>query len=282
MKFIYFGTPSFSARFLEKLLEHDIVPEAVVCNPDRPVGRKKIITSPPVKTLIRGEGRAVSSEGIKLFQPEKLDVEFIETIKSLAPDFFVVFAYNKIFRKNILEIPRLGTIGVHPSFLPKYRGPSPFQTALLDGEKETGVTLYLLDEGVDAGPILAKSNAIQIKPNDTFNSLAQKLADASAELLIKTLPRFIEGTIKPQPQDESLATFTKKFKTEDGFIPFEDLDAAERGDAEKSAAIDRKIRALNPDPGAWTMRDNKRIKLLEAEIQNGLLRLIKAQKEGES
>ena len=274
MPFLFFGTPYFSARVLEKLIERGIVPAAVVTNPDRPVGRKKAITPPPVKVL-------AEKHGIKIYQPEKLDEPFINELKSLRPDFFLVFAYNKIFRKSFLAIPRLGTVGVHPSFLPKYRGPSPFQTALLDGERETGVTLYLLDEGVDSGPVLAKSQPIAIGPNDTFATLALKLADAGAEILVETLPRFTEGKITPQPQVESQATFTKKFTTEDGFVKPEDLEAAENGALEIAAKIDRKIRALNPDPGVWTMKDGKRIKLLEASIENGSLRLTVTQREGE-
>ncbi len=211
MKFIYFGTPYFSASCLEQLLKHDVIPAAVVCNPDRPTGRKKIITPPPTKLV-------AEKFDIPVLQPEKLDADFIEKLRAMQPDFFLVFAYNKIFRRNFLDIPRLGTIGVHPSFLPKYRGPSPFQTALLDGARETGVTLYLLDEGVDSGPVLARSPIVQIGGRETFESLALKLAGAGASLLIETLPKFIAGEIKPQSQDESQATFTKKFKTEDGFV----------------------------------------------------------------
>lgn len=276
MKYIFFGTPSFSAQCLKILLEHDVSPVAVVCNPDRPLGRKHLITPPPTKQLI-----ADCKANIPVLQPEKLDAEFQTKLRTFQPDFFVVFAYNKIFRKDVLDIPPLGTIGVHPSFLPKYRGPSPFQTALLNGEMETGVTLYLLNEGVDSGPVLAQSKPVPIKATDTFDSLARKLADIGGNLLLETLPPFYEKKIKPVSQIDADATFTKKFKTEDGFVDPNDLAVAEQGDALRAAYLERKIRALNPEPGVWTARDGKRLKLLEAKIINGALRLTVTQLEGE-
>ena len=281
MKYIFFGTPDFSAHVLGRLIDAGMPPVAVVTNPDRPVGRKKVVTAPPVKQLI--ERLMVNGEKLKapIFQPEKLDAEFVEKLKAFGADFFLVFAYNKIFRRNVLNIPRLGIVGIHPSFLPKYRGPSPFQTALLNGEAETGVTLYLLDEGVDSGPILAESKPVSIMADDTFLSLAAKLADVSADLAIDVLPKFLEGKIASRIQDESQATFTKKFKTEDGFVEPDYLAAAENGDAQKSAALDCKIRALNPEPGVWTTQNGKRIKLLEAKLDSGKLHLIKIQEEGQ-
>lgn len=276
MNYVFFGTPSFSARCLKILLDHGMPPAAVVCNPDRPVGRKHIVTPPPVKRLI-----AEHPARIPVFQPEKLDAEFQQKLRALHPDFFVVFAYNKILRKEVLDIPRLGTVGVHPSFLPKYRGPSPFQTALANGETETGVTLYLLDEGVDSGPVIARSKPVPIGDADTFDSLAEKLADIGGHMLVETIPSFYGGKITPMPQTEADATFTKKFKTEDGFVESDDLRAAENGDPEKAAYLDRKIRALNPEPGVWITRDGKRLKLLEAKITGGALRLTVIQREGE-
>jgi len=274
MRFIFFGTPSFSARTLEALIEHSLTPIAVVCNPDRPIGRKKVLTPPPVKTI------AQRYPNIEILQPEKLDEDFVRKLTSLNADFFLVFAYNQIFRKNILAIPRLGTIGVHPSFLPKYRGASPFQTAILNGDSETGVTLYLLDEGIDSGPIIARSAPVKISDEDNFNSLAEKLADASTEILIKMIPDLVAGRITPEPQDKSKASYTKKFTTEDGFIKEEDLKNAESYTREAKEIL-RKINAFNPEPGAWTMKDGKRMKLLKAKIENQKLVLTKIQIEGE-
>jgi len=276
MNYIYFGTPNLSARCLKILLDHGMPPTALVCNPDRPVGRKHIVTPPPTKQLVLRSG-----QNIEVLQPEKLDAEFQAKLRSRNPDFFVAFAYNKILRKEVLEIPRLGTVGVHPSLLPKYRGPSPFQTALLNGEPETGVTLYLLDEGVDSGPILARSEPVAITGTDTFNSLAEKLSDIGGNLLVAMLPSFCEGKITPVQQGDVGATFTKKFTTEDGFVTPKDLRAAQQGDTEKAMTLDRKIRALNPEPGVWTEENGKRLKLLEAKLVNGSLRLTVTQREGE-
>jgi methionyl-tRNA formyltransferase len=281
MKYIFFGTPDFSARCLTILLDHGIVPITVVCNPDRPVGRKKIITPPPVKTAAQA-WMATTGKTIEILQPEKIDAEFRDHLRVLNSDFFVVYAYNKIFRKETLDVPLLGTIGIHPSLLPKYRGPSPFQTAILDGETQTGVTLYFLDEGIDSGPILAKSDPVPITDEDTFHSVAMKLAEVGANLFIKNISDIASKKITPQPQDESQATFTKKFKTEDGFVAPEDLAAAIQGDAEKAHSILRKINALNPEPGAWTTTtDGKRMKLLKAKIEGEHLALVETQEEGQ-
>lgn len=285
MNFIFFGTPDFSAHFLERIMGRGFVPRAVVTNPDRPVGRKKILTAPPVKRLLLQRRLEVGDSGapiIEILQPEKLDAEFVAKLKSFEADYFVVFAYNKIFRKNVLEIPPFGTVGVHPSLLPKYRGSSPFQTALVNGEVETGVTLYRLDEGIDSGPMIAKSKPVAITEIDNYQSLAIKLAEVGTDLFVEAVPRFLAGRLLPENQDESQATFTKKFKTEDGFVEPADLAAAESGGRAKAIAIDHKIRALNPEPGVWTMRGGKRVKLLKAAVVvDGSLKLEVIQEEGQ-
>lgn len=264
MKYVFFGTPEFAAVILEKLVQAGSIPAAVVCNPDKPTGRKKIITAPPVKQLI-AKGKAQ----IKILQPENLTA-ISDKLSVIKPDFALVAAYAKILPKEILAIPRLGIIGVHPSLLPKYRGSSPIQQAILDGEEKTGVTLYLLDEKMDHGSIIAKSE-INIHKKDTFPSLRDKLAELGADLLIETLPRFINGKITPLPQDESQATYTKKFTTEDAYI---DLDKDE------GQIIERKVHALNPGPGTWTMQNGKRVKILEVKLIDGKLKLKKIQVEG--
>jgi methionyl-tRNA formyltransferase len=279
MLYVFFGTPDFSARCLSLLLGQGLMPQAVVCNPDRPSGRKKILMAPPVKTTAEAWNAAHGTD-IKILQPEKLDAAFKDTLGSFHADFFLVFAYNKIFRKDVLEIPRLGIIGIHPSFLPEYRGSSPFQTALLDGKKQTGVTLYVLDEGIDSGPVIATSEPLDIATDDNAHSLALKLADVGAELAITTLPRFTQGAITPEPQHEARATFTRKFKTEDGFVESADLTAAEHGNEKKAKVIFGKIRAFTPEPGCWTLRDGKRLKLLAATLNDGTLRLTRTQEEG--
>jgi methionyl-tRNA formyltransferase len=268
LKYIFFGTPEFAAIILEKLIKAGWPPIAVVCNPDRPVGRKKIITSPATKILAQ-------KYGIKIYQPENLEfgiwnLEF-KKIKNEIFDFFMVAAYAKIIPKEILEIPRLGAIGVHPSLLPKYRGPSPIQSVILNGEDETGVTLFLIDEKVDHGSILAKSE-IRNSKSETYESLLKKLAEIGGNLLIETLPKFLKGEITPLPQDETKATYTKKFITEDSYVDLQ---------KDEPILIERKIRALNPEPGVWTIQNGKRMKILEAELTpENKLKLKKIQFEG--
>jgi methionyl-tRNA formyltransferase len=270
MKYIFFGTPEFSATILRKLTAAGFIPQVLVCNPDRPAGRKKIVTPPPTKKLVMEN----ALKGTEILQPENIDGNFAARLSSLAPDFFVVAAYAKIIPSGILKIPRLGAVGVHPSLLPKYRGSSPIQTAILNGEAKTGVTLYLLDEKIDHGAIIA-NHECQIRDNDNYETLSKKLAVMSGDLLIETLPRFVSGEIKPRPQNESEAGYTKKFTSEDGFVEYAHL-----AEAEKAAALQRKIRALNPEPGVWTIKNGKRIKLLEAALEDGRLKLKKIQEEG--
>jgi len=285
MKYIFFGSPKFATIILEKLINAGYIPTAVICNPDRPVGRKKIITPPPVKSLVMKH----EAWNISILQPEKLDPSFKFQVSSFKPDVFIVAAYAKIIPKEILEMPRLGTIGVHPSLLPKYRGSSPIQSVILSGDKETGVTLYLMDEKMDHGAILA-SDKIQATSDLDYKKMERKLAELGADLLIETLPKFINGEIKPEIQNENKATYTKKFTTEDAFVDPEVLRDAQNGTSlEKAEMIERKIRALNPEPGAWTYtRDkkqetrNKRVKILEVEIIDKKLRLKKVQTEGKT
>ncbi|MEK7657645.1 MAG: methionyl-tRNA formyltransferase [Patescibacteria group bacterium] len=282
MNYIFFGSPDFAAIILEKLINAGFIPEAVVCNPDKPIGRKKIITPPPVKKCIMNKVESIKGK-IKIFQPEKLS-DIKSQLSDVNCQLFIVVAYSKIISKEILEIPRLGTIGVHPSLLPKYRGSSPIQTAILNGEKETGTTLYLMDEKVDHGKIVS-SIKYQVSSRDNYESLMKKLAELSAELLINFLQKYENvrnyEKITGAPQNESSATYTKKFKSEDGYIEPRDIEIAQKNGGEIAIEIERKIRALNPEPGVWTVKDNKRIKLLEAAIiDNSKLELTKIQKEG--
>jgi methionyl-tRNA formyltransferase len=282
MKYLFFGTPNFAAIILEKLIEAGFIPQAIVCNPDKAAGRKRIITSPPVKLLIIER----VTHNVPVLQSEKLDKDFMLHVSSFKPDLFIVAAYSQIIPKEILEIPRLGVIGVHPSLLPKYRGASPIQSAILNGDKETGVSLYLMDEKIDHGPILAQQE-LEIHNTD-YLLLSTKLAELGAELLIKyikdkitPLPRNVQqDALQGLPQDESQATYTKKFKTEDAYIEPADLEKAEQEGGKIALEIDRKIRALNPEPGTWTMKNSKRMKILEAKLIDGKLKITKIQFEG--
>lgn len=253
--FIFFGTPEFAAIILEKLIKAGFTPEAVVCNPDQLVGRKKILTPPPTKVL-------AEKHNIKVFQPKTLVNSKFQIPRlrrgfggqaNYKFDFFVVAAYGKIIPKEILDIPHLGTIGVHPSLLPKLRGPSPIQTAILNGDKKTGVSLFLLDEKIDHGPIIVKRElenyAACGEPrlrrelkSINYEDLNRLLAELGMELLIETLPKWLKGEIKPAPQNEAEATYTKMIKRENGEINPQQETAEE---------IDRKIRALNPEPGTY-------------------------------
>ncbi|MBZ1348806.1 MAG: methionyl-tRNA formyltransferase [Candidatus Liptonbacteria bacterium] len=292
LKYIFFGTPEFAAVILEELIKAGFIPSAIICNPDKPVGRKKIITPPLTKIL-------AEKYDIDILQPEILINHKLDII-NYKPDFFVVAAYSKILPKEILDIPKLGAIGVHPSLLPKHRGSSPIQAAILNGDEQTGLTLYLMDEKMDHGPILIKQKLeFSINKNNfKFLILSQKLAKLGADLLIKILPDFVLGKITPLPQDESQATYTKKFFIQDAYIEPTDLEKAQGStnslqEIQRLAVeIDRKIRALNPEPGIWThtykntklyeiTKTEKRIKILEAILTlDGKLKLKKIQIEG--
>ena len=284
MKYVFYGTPRFAAIVLDRLIRAGMPPVALVCNPDRPVGRKKIITPPSTKLVVAEHEMAAAgtATAITVFQPEKLDAAFIETLNALRPDFFVVAAYAKIIPRAVLDIPRLGTLGTHPSLLPKYRGASPIQSVLLAGETKTGTTIYAMDEKMDHGAIYMQEEIPLDALATNYSALEKQLAELSAQLLIKTIPTLLDGTAAPHVQDESLATFTKKFGTENGFIEYSEIDAATAGDADKAALIVRTINALNPEPGVWTIRNGKRVKLLEARIVDGALKILKIQRDGET
>ena len=203
---------------------------------------------------------------------DSLDIIYL---KSLKADFFLVASFGKILKKDLLEIPAKGVIGVHPSLLPKYRGASPIQSVILANEKETGTCLYIIDEKVDHGPVLANSE-LRIMNNDNYESLLKKLAELSADLILKTVPSWLAGKIQPQIQDESRATFTKKFITEDALVDLQ---------KDSPRKIWLTIRALNPEPGTFTVLKLKngkdlRLKLLKADFQNDKLELLEVQPEG--
>lgn len=271
MKYVFFGTAEFSRIILDEAIARGLPPSLVVCNPDRPVGRKKILTPPPVKTL-------AEKKSIAVWQPEKLDNHSLLATY----DFAVVAAYAKIIPKSVLDAFPKGVIGVHPSLLPKYRGPSPIQQAILDGEKKTGITLYLMDEKIDHGKIIAEASC-PLARNDTYQMALQNLAELAGKIVAETIPKFFLGDVKPVAQDEKKATYTRKFSSADAFVEDRDLAEAQGGaQPEKAASIYRTILALNPEPGVWTLQNGIRTKLLQAELKNGRLVLVKIQKAGET
>lgn len=264
-KFVFFGSPKFAAAILEKLITAGHIPALVVCNPDKPVGRKKIITPPPVKERI-----ANGKWQIEIAQPENIE-QLLAIRHKLEADFFVVAAYAKIIPQAILDIPKKGVIGAHPSLLPRYRGATPIQSAILHGEEKTGTTLFMVDSKVDHGPILAQKELNCELGSMNYKKLEQELAQLSGDLLIETLPRFLHDEITPAPQDDSLATYTAKFTTEDGYIPYETLETAIKKGGAIAQELDRKIRALSSEPGTytlWPMANGKtlRVKLLESKL----------------
>ena len=274
MRYVFFGSPRFATIVLTQLMDAGFMPTALVCNPDRPAGRKQIITPPSTKELV-----VRRMQTAPVIQPEKMTNDFANDVRVLNPDLFIVAAYAHIIPSAVLDIPRLGTLGVHPSLLPAYRGASPIQSAILDGATTSGTSIYLMDAKMDHGLIVAQQSLL-MTPDETYESLETKLASLSGGVLVRALPDFIAGKINPAPQDEMRATYTKKFETQDGFIDGQDLAKAETGDLATATLVYRKIRALNPEPGCWTIKNNKRIKLLEATMKNGVFKLVTIQEEG--
>jgi len=253
MRLVFIGTPEFGAIILEGLVNSKYKPVLVITEPDKPVGRKQILTPSPVKLMAQ-------KYSIPIEQPTKIENCKLK-IENLKPDLIVVAAYGKIIPKSILDIPQYGCLNVHPSLLPKYRGPTPIQYAILNGDEETGVTIILMDEKIDHGPILGQRELEFPISNFQFPNLHDKLAELGVKLLIDTIPNWVNGKIKPKPQDESKATYTKILKKEDGRI-----------DWKKSAQeIERQIRAFNPWPGSFTFWPILkgtliRVKILKARI----------------
>ena len=211
LKFIFFGSSEFSVIILKHLVEAGYLPLAIVTVPDQPVGRKQILTPTPVKIL-------ALEKNIPILQPEKLD-ELVgnKNFCSILPELFIVASYGKIIPKNILDLPKFGSLNVHPSLLPKYRGASPIQAALLNGKKETGITIMLMDEKMDHGPILSSAKCL-ISETENFSELHNRLAKMGAELLIATMPNFLAGKIKPKEQIHNQASFCKIIQKQDGEI----------------------------------------------------------------
>lgn len=261
MRLIFMGTPQFAVPALEALAgarePGQLAPEeveivAVVTRPDKPAGRGRGVVFSAVKEQALALGLPVWQPG-PLRRPENL-----EELRRLAPDVIVVAAFGQILRREVLELPRFGSINVHASLLPRHRGASPIAGALLAGDQETGVTIMLLAEGLDTGAILAQS-ALPIAPDDTTGTLTEKLSHLGAELLVETLPRWLAGEITPQPQDETQATLTRLLTKEDGIIDWH-LPAE---------MIARQMRAYHPWPGTATTWHGKTLKVLRAAALEG-------------
>lgn len=247
-KIVFMGTPDFSTGVLEMLIEeHDVI--AVVTQPDRPVGRKKVLTPPPVKEV------AIKHD-IPVYQPEKLNHSSeLEEIINLKPDLIVTAAFGQLLPKSLLDAPKYKAINVHASLLPRYRGGAPIHYAVMNGEKKTGVTIMYMAEKLDAGNIISQDE-IDIKENDTVGDVHDQLAVLGTELLKRTLRTIFNGTNESIPQDESLVSFASNISRED-----------ERIDWTKDAqSIHNHIRGLSPWPVAYTTMNDKNLKLWRSEI----------------
>ncbi len=251
MRIAFMGTPEFAVPSLQALHETWEV-ALVVTNPDRPKGRGRRLQASPVKQY-------AEQEGLEVFQPRSLKKpEVMERLGRVEPDVIVVAAYGKILPPRILALPRLGCVNVHASLLPKYRGAAPIQWAIIRGEQETGVTIMLMDEGLDTGPILATASEA-ILPEDTAGSLSERLAKLGARLLVETLPRYASGEIQPRPQPAQGATRAPMLRKEDGWVDF----------GQPAQAVANRIRGTDPWPGAYCLLAGERLKLFGARPTSG-------------
>jgi len=246
------GTPDFAVPSLELLLSGNYSPVAVYTSPDSPAGRGRELSVSPVK-------RVALEHGIEVRQVHSLkDDDAIAQLAQLKPDAIVVASYGLILPPNVLSIPPFGCINLHPSMLPRHRGPTPIPAAILAGDSETGASIMLMDEGIDTGPVLAQRE-LPIESGDTTASLTDKLAQLSARLMMETLPRWFGGEIQPQPQREADATYTKILTKADGEIDWR-MPAAD---------IERRVRAFQPWPGCYTRWQGKTLKVMAATPLRG-------------
>ena len=243
------GTPDFAVPSLKALHNYGHEVALVVTQPDRPRGRGKKILFSPVK-------EAALALGYDILQPLSVKTpEFYEKASALSPDIFVVIAFGQILPKNILSIPEKGAINLHASLLPKYRGPAPIQRAIINMEKETGVTSMLMNEGLDTGDILLSSKT-EISSRETSSSLHDRLSRIAGDLLIMTLSGISTNSIKPVSQDDSLATYAPMLKKKDGLIDW----------SKPAEEIEAFIRGMTPWPGAFTFIVSKRLKIFASDV----------------
>ncbi len=250
-KIVFMGTPDFAVPSLTALMErHDVL--GVVTQPDRPAGRKRSLRESPIKVLARGAG-------IPVIQPQRIrDSASMAALRAWDADLYVVAAYGQILPQALLDLPSQGTVNVHASLLPRWRGASPIQAAIRAGDRQSGVTIMLVEAGLDTGPLLAK-RALPLASDETSQSLHDKLALLGAELLAETLPRYLCGAIEPQAQDSSLATYAPQIKKEEGSINW----------ACSASAIERLVRAFTPWPGAYTSWQGRQLRILAGNHGEG-------------
>lgn len=244
---VFMGTPQFAATILGSLLQGPCQMLAVYTQPDRPAGRGHRVSSSPVKKL-------ALERGIPVVQPETLKSrEAVEGLARFRPELIIVAAFAFILPAEVLGLPKFGCLNIHPSLLPRHRGAAPVANAILCGDDTTGVTVMLMDSGMDTGPILAQEE-VTLSPEDTTGSLSSRLAEAGAGLLLKTLPEWLAGRLRPRAQDEEQATYSRAITAEDAEIDW-DLPALE---------LWRMVRAYNPWPGSHSRWRTRRLKVHEA------------------
>ncbi len=245
---VFMGTPEYSVPVLKGLIDnYNVV--GVVTQPDKEAGRGHEVLYSPIKML-------ALENNIKVVQPVKVREDY-SCVLEMNPDIIITCAYGQIIPKEILDYPKFGCINVHASLLPKYRGGAPIHRAILNGEKETGITIMYMAEGMDDGDIISQEKVI-IRDDETVGELHDELSILGPKLLLETLPSIFEGTNKRIKQDDSKVTLAKIIKKEDEIIDFNDL----------SVNIYNKVRGLNPFPGAYAVLDNKRVKIYKSRIGN--------------
>ncbi len=269
VNFTFFGSSRFSVTVLDELEKLGFIPSLIVTTPDKPQGRKLILTPNVVKTW-------AISKGIKVFDPAKIDLPFIEQLKQESSDVFIVASYGKILPETLINLPPQKTLNIHPSLLPKYRGASPLQSAMLDDQKNTGVTIMRIDEKMDHGPIVAQKNVTMIEWT-TYEEFEILMAREGANLIASILPDWVAGKIIEKEQNHSSATYTKKMTKEDGLIDLQ----AENVDPYLNF---RKIQAYHEWPQAYFFIEHTekkiRVKITAASFKNGELIIEKVIPEG--
>jgi methionyl-tRNA formyltransferase len=249
MRIVFIGTGEIGVPTLRALLnsEHEVV--AVVTQPDKPVGREQRIEPPPIK-------KEIAKTRTPILQPKRIkDQQAINEIRDFAPDVIVVVAYGQILPRDVLEIPRLACLNLHASLLPRWRGAAPIQAAIAAGDRETGITMIYMDEGLDTGEILLQ-RSLEILPNDTGGSLHDRLAQIGPEAFLESLRLVAAGNALRVPQDNARATYAPKLKREHGLIDW----------SESAEAIGKKVRAYNPWPGAFMKVDRQNLKIFSASV----------------
>lgn len=248
MKIVYLGTPDFAVPALQALVDKGYCVTTVVTQPDRPVGRKQILTPSPVK-------KRAEKLGIPVLQYEKIRKEGVKDLIALAPDLMITCAFGQILSKEILEIPKFGVINIHASLLPLYRGAAPIQWAVINGEKKTGITIMQTETGIDTGAILLQRE-IEIGENETAGELFERLSVLGAETITEAIDRIASGTATWKPQDESLASHVKMLSKEDGKIDFN----------KTAEEVKNLVRGVNPWPGAYIFRNGEMLKIWEVSV----------------